>query len=91
MKILRSRLYEKELQERREEAEEQYEQESEVDFGSQIRSYVLHPYQQIKDLRTELEIGDVESVLDGELDEFIEAYLLQQATGESTESQEESA
>ena len=91
MKILRSKLYEKELQERREEAEEQYEQESEVDFGSQIRSYVLHPYQQIKDLRTELEIGDVESVLDGELDEFIEAYLLQQATGESTESQEESA
>jgi len=58
--------------------EKQYEQRDDVDFGSQIRSYVLHPYQQVKDLRTEWTEGDVESVLDGELDPFVEAYLLQE-------------
>jgi peptide chain release factor 2 len=77
-KILRSKLYERELQKREEEAEKQYEQRDDVDFGSQIRSYVLHPYQQVKDLRTEWTEGDVESVLDGELDPFVEAYLLQE-------------
>ena len=79
-KILKAKLYERELRRREEEAAEEYEEQAEVDFGSQIRSYVLHPYQQIKDLRTEVTIGDVESVLDGDLDEFIEAYLLQQGT-----------
>lgn len=84
-KILRSKLYERELRKREEEAEQEYEQKAEVDFGSQIRSYVLHPYQQIKDLRTEREEGDVEAVLDGDLDPFIEAYLLQ----EESQSQDE--
>lgn len=85
-KILRSKLYERELQKRREEAEKEYEQEADVDFGSQIRSYVLHPYQQVKDLRTEVEIGNVEGVLDGDLDEFIEAYLLQKEEEESEDA-----
>lgn len=85
-KIMRSKLYERELQKRREEAEKEYEQEADVDFGSQIRSYVLHPYQQVKDLRTEVEIGDVEGVLDGDLDEFVEAYLLQQEEEESEDA-----
>jgi len=86
-KILRSKLYERELRKREEEAEQQYEQRDDVDFGSQIRSYVLHPYQQVKDLRTERTEGDVESVLDGELDEFVEAYLLQ----EETETEEDTS
>jgi peptide chain release factor 2 len=76
MKVLRSKLYERELRKRKEEAAKEYEAESEVDFGSQIRSYVLHPYQQVKDLRTEVTLTDTESVLDGEIEPFIEAFLL---------------
>ncbi len=76
MKVLRSKLYERELRKRQEEAAQEYEAESEVDFGSQIRSYVLHPYQQVKDLRTEVTLTDTESVLDGGIEPFIEAYLL---------------
>ena len=52
-------------------------------FGSQIRSYVLHPYQQVKDLRTSHETGNTQAVLDGDLDDFIRAYLLAQATEKS--------
>lgn len=81
MKILRSKLYERELRRREEEAAQEYSQQRDVDFGSQIRSYVLHPYQQVKDLRTELTINDVDSVLDGEIEPFIEAFLLQEGTG----------
>ena len=76
MKMLRAKLYQRELQERREEAQASYEAEQDVAFGSQIRSYVLHPYKQIKDLRTDHTEGNVDKVLDGELDPFIEAYLL---------------
>lgn len=86
-KILRSKLYERKLRKREEEAEQQYAQRDDVDFGSQIRSYVLHPYQQVKDLRTDLTEGDVESILDGELDPFVEAYLLQ----EDTESEDDAS
>ena len=50
-----------------------------ISFGSQIRNYVLHPYKQVKDVRTNLEAGDVQRVLDGDLDEFARAYLLQEA------------
>lgn len=87
MKILRSRLYERKLEAKEKEASREHDQLDEVAFGSQIRSYVLHPYQQIKDLRTEVTIGDVESVLNGEIEPFIEAYLLQEAEqqGDSSE------
>jgi peptide chain release factor 2 len=87
MKLLRSKLYEQELRRREEEAAEAHAQESAVDFGSQIRSYVLHPYKQIKDLRTGVTIGNVDAVLDGDLDEFIEAFLLQEGDEEAEQSQ----
>ena len=76
MKVLRSRIYEWELEKRREEARKLEDQKPEISFGSQIRSYVLQPYQLAKDHRTKLEIGDVQSVLDGEIDPFIHAYLV---------------
>lgn len=82
MKLLRARLYELELQKRREAADAANAEKSRVDFGSQIRSYVLHPYQMVKDLRTNHETSDTDAVLDGDLTPFIESWLLQQAGGE---------
>ncbi len=76
MKILRSRLYEYELAKRRAEASKIEAAKLDIDFGSQIRSYVLQPYQLVKDLRTKLEIGDPARVLDGDLDGLIRAYLV---------------
>jgi len=76
MKVLRSRLYEYELEKRREEARKLDEAKPEISFGSQIRSYVLQPYRMVKDHRTKFEMGDVDRVLDGDLDPFIRAYLL---------------
>jgi peptide chain release factor 2 len=55
----------------------------EADFGSQIRSYVLHPYQLVKDHRTDVEVGNAQGVLDGDLDEFVHAYLLARAAGKA--------
>ncbi len=79
MKMLKAKLYEMELQ-RREKVQAEYEaSKTQIAWGNQIRSYVLQPYQLVKDLRTEYETGDVSSVLDGALDEFIEAYLLKHA------------
>jgi peptide chain release factor 2 len=75
LKILRSKLYERERQLRAKEMEMEREAKKEIAWGNQIRSYVLHPYQLVKDHRTELERGNVEAVLDGDIDEFIEAYL----------------
>lgn len=76
MKLLRSKMYEIELREREEAASAAHSVQTAVDFGSQIRSYVLHPDRRIKDLRTGLTINNTDSVLDGNLDAFIEAYLL---------------
>ena len=76
MKVLRSRLYDYELDKRREELRKLDESKPEISFGSQIRSYVLQPYQMIKDHRTKLERGDVDRVLNGDIDDFIRGYLL---------------
>jgi peptide chain release factor 2 len=76
MKILRARLYERGLQEKAQKMEEIHSSKKEIAWGSQIRSYILHPYRKVKDHRTQMEIGDTDRVLDGDLDEMIEAYLL---------------
>jgi peptide chain release factor 2 len=76
MKILRSRLYEIELEKKREEARKTEESKMDIDFGSQMRSYVLAPYRLVKDHRTKMEIGDVDRVLDGDLAPLMRAYLL---------------
>jgi peptide chain release factor 2 len=76
MKVLKSQLYELELEKRRSEMRKLDASKPEISFGSQIRSYVLQPYQLIKDHRTKLERGDVQKVFDGDLDPFIHAYLL---------------
>ena len=85
MKILRSKLYELEMEKRRKELNEVEKGKAEIAWGSQIRSYVLHPYRMAKDHRTKLERGNVDAVLDGDLDEFILASLKlrarQRATG----------
>jgi peptide chain release factor 2 len=76
MKVLKARLYELEKKKQLEKFEKMEESKSDIAWGSQIRSYVLHPYRLIKDLRTKLETGDVDKVLDGDLDEFIKASLV---------------
>jgi peptide chain release factor 2 len=78
MKMLRSKLVEQRERERREEIARERGEAQDVNFGSQIRSYVLHPYTMVKDHRTNHEIGNVQAVLDGELDAFVRAYLLSQ-------------
>jgi peptide chain release factor 2 len=75
MKVLRSRLYEKEFQEKAQKLKEAYENKKEIAWGSQIRSYVMQPYRMVKDHRTGLTVGNVDGVLDGDIDQFIEAYL----------------
>ena len=76
MKILKSKLYELELEKKRAASEKVEASKLDIDFGSQIRSYVLHPYRLVKDHRTKTEVGDVDRVLDGDLSQFIRAYLL---------------
>ena len=80
--MLRARLYELELQRREEEANANAEQKTEIGWGHQIRSYVLQPYQMVKDLRTGIESGNPSAVLDGALDNFMEAALAQRVSGE---------
>jgi peptide chain release factor 2 len=73
--MLKARLYELELQQREEAANDAAASKTEIGWGNQIRSYVLHPYQMVKDLRTSVEKGNAQGVLDGDLDDFIAASL----------------
>ena len=75
MKILKSRLYEKRLDQKRAEMDRFYGQKGEISWGNQIRSYVFQPYQMVKDLRTGAQTGDVQAVMDGDIDMFISAWL----------------
>ena len=77
MKMLKAKLYEKELNKREEANRKEYEAKSDIAWGHQIRSYVLHPYQMVKDLRTNIETGNSKAVLDGDIDIFLEASLQQ--------------
>ncbi len=83
MKLLKSHLYEAELEKRQEELRKLDASKPEISFGSQIRSYVLQPYQMVKDLRTKVERGDVQKVLDGDIDPFIRAFLLFRRNGDN--------
>lgn len=76
MQVLRSKLYELELEKRRAETAELEANKQDISFGSQIRNYVLHPYRLVKDTRTKFEVTDVEAVLDGDIDDFIKEFLL---------------
>jgi peptide chain release factor 2 len=77
MRILRSHLYEIELQKRRDKAAEVEGNKKKIEWGSQIRNYVMHPYKLVKDLRTNHETGNVQAVMDGDLDDFIKSYLME--------------
>jgi peptide chain release factor 2 len=81
MSMLRSKLYEFEMEKKREVTRKIEDSKLDIDFGSQIRSYVLQPYRLIKDHRTKTEIGDVDKVIDGNLDPFIRAYLRMRRAG----------
>ena len=83
MKALKSRLYDMELRKRTESLQEQHDAKGDAGWGNQIRSYVLHPYQMVKDLRTGVETSDTEGVLDGELDRFMAATLALNVSGMS--------
>ncbi len=86
MKQLKARLYELELSKRRAETDKLEDSKADIKFGSQIRNYVLAPYRLVKDLRSKLGVGDVDSVLDGDIDPFIQAYLVWKKTGRTAGS-----
>ncbi len=85
MNMLKARLYEAELARREAETSGEYQEKSEIGWGHQIRSYVLQPYQMVKDLRTGVTMSNPQAVLDGDIDEFIAAALAQRVTGEKVE------
>ena len=85
MSMLKARLYELELQKREAEKQAMHDAKGDIGWGHQIRSYVLHPYQMVKDLRTSVETADTGGVLDGDLDQFMEAALASRLGGESTD------
>ena len=88
MQVLRSKLYELELEKRRADAAELEATKQDISFGSQIRNYVLHPYRLVKDTRTKFEVTDVDSVLDGEIDDFIKSYLIFKKSGQTVAASE---
>jgi peptide chain release factor 2 len=77
MRILKSQLYELELRKRREEQSKIEGDKKKIEWGSQIRSYTLHPYKMVKDHRTGYETGNVQAVLDGDLNDFIKSFLME--------------
>ena len=81
MKVLKSRLYDLRMKEQQAKLDQLGGEKKDIAFGSQIRSYVLHPYQLVKDHRTKVEVGDVDRVLDGDIDAFIKTYLMRKASG----------
>jgi peptide chain release factor 2 len=81
MKVLRARLYDLKLKQQQAELDRIGGEKKDIAFGSQIRSYVLHPYQMVKDHRTKEQAGDVTRVLDGDLDQFVKSYLMKKASG----------
>ena len=81
LRILKSHLYELELRKRREEQAKIEGAKKKIEWGSQIRSYVLHPYKMVKDLRTEYETSNVQAVLDGDINPFIKSFLMEFAGG----------
>src|SRR5688572_4515798 len=85
MKVLRSKLYELELEKRLADSAELEATKQDISFGSQIRNYVLHPYRLVKDTRTKFEKTDVETVLDGDIDDFIKEFLLFKKGGQTSE------
>ncbi|RYD91260.1 MAG: peptide chain release factor 2, partial [Sphingobacteriales bacterium] len=84
MEMLRSRLFEIELRKRNEAKDAVNANKKKIEWGSQIRSYVFHPYKMIKDHRTDYEVGNIGPVMDGELDGFIKAYLMSQKEDEAS-------
>ncbi|HMT96938.1 MAG TPA: peptide chain release factor-like protein, partial [Ferruginibacter sp.] len=82
MQMLKSRLYEEELKKRNELRDAANANKKKIEWGSQIRSYVFHPYKMIKDHRTDYEVGNVQPVMDGELDGFIKAFLMSEKEAE---------
>jgi peptide chain release factor 2 len=87
MDMLRARLYEAEIRRREESAQAEHDAKTDIGWGHQIRSYVLQPYQMVKDLRTEIETSNTQAVLDGDLDDFMAAALAAQV-GDGTSSEE---
>lgn len=75
MKVLRARLYEIEREKQEKVKQERHQNQKEIAWGSQIRSYVFNPYRLVKDHRTNVEVGNLERVMDGDIDMFIDAYL----------------
>lgn len=89
MTMLKARLYELELQRREEKAQAEHDAKTDIGWGHQIRSYVLHPYKMVKDLRTEVEKGNADAVLDGDLDPFLEASLAARVAGTANAAEDD--
>jgi peptide chain release factor 2 len=81
MKVLKSRLYDIKMKENQAKLDQISGIKKEIAFGNQIRSYVLHPYQLVKDHRTKEQVGDINRVLDGDIDVFIKTYLMRKSSG----------